>query len=156
MSSEEKRRLGTALTQLSPDDLNKALLIVAQNNPNFQATAEEVDLDIDAQVILFLSQFSLSNISIQIKHPRYDYILDFLSSSFFSFFMGNQSNKGYFDKECAFASHFPNQPNQNMKLRFVRFIFFSPPCRFLFLCHKILISEQLKRHVIDCYLPLTE
>ncbi|KAE9453022.1 hypothetical protein C3L33_15091, partial [Rhododendron williamsianum] len=49
MSSEEKRRLGTALTQLSPDDLNKALLIVAQNNPNFQATAEEVDLDIDAQ-----------------------------------------------------------------------------------------------------------
>lgn len=56
MSSEEKRRLGTVLTQLSPDDLNKALLIVAQNNPNFQATAEEVDLDIDAQVILFLSQ----------------------------------------------------------------------------------------------------
>lgn len=71
-------------------------------------------------------------------------------------FMGNQSNKGYFDKECAFASHFPNQPNQNMKLRFIRFIFFSPPCRFLFLSHKILISEQLKRQVIDCYLPLTE
>ncbi|KAI5649618.1 hypothetical protein M9H77_35623 [Catharanthus roseus] len=49
MSTEEKRRLGTALTQLSPEDLNKALLIVAQNNPSFQATAEEVDLDMDAQ-----------------------------------------------------------------------------------------------------------
>lgn len=61
MSSEEKRRLGTALTQLSPDDLNKALLIVAQNNPNFQATAEEVDLDIDAQVILYRISPSKSN-----------------------------------------------------------------------------------------------
>lgn len=49
ISSEEKRRLGTALTHLCPDDLNKALLIVAQNNPNFQATTEEVELDIDAQ-----------------------------------------------------------------------------------------------------------
>lgn len=91
MSSEEKRRLGTALTQLSPDDLNKALLIVAQNNPNFQATAEEVDLDIDAQVILFLSQFSLSNISIPIKHPRYDYILDFLSSFFLFLWVTNRT-----------------------------------------------------------------
>ncbi|KAF7144870.1 hypothetical protein RHSIM_Rhsim04G0175400 [Rhododendron simsii] len=49
MTTEEKRRLGTALTRLSPDDLQKALLIVAENNPGFQATAEEVDLDIDAQ-----------------------------------------------------------------------------------------------------------
>ncbi|XP_059650836.1 transcription factor GTE1-like isoform X2 [Cornus florida] len=49
MSIEEKKRLGTALTQLSPEDLNKALLIVAQDNPSFQATAEEVDLDMDAQ-----------------------------------------------------------------------------------------------------------
>ncbi|KAH7844063.1 hypothetical protein Vadar_023808 [Vaccinium darrowii] len=49
MTTEEKRRLGTALTHLSPDDLQKALLIVAENNPSFQATAEEVDLDIDAQ-----------------------------------------------------------------------------------------------------------
>lgn len=49
MTTEEKRKLGTALTQLSSDDLNKALLIVAQNNPNFQATAEEVELDMDAQ-----------------------------------------------------------------------------------------------------------
>ncbi|KAE9455503.1 hypothetical protein C3L33_12595, partial [Rhododendron williamsianum] len=42
MTTEEKRRLGTALTRLSPDDLQKALLIVAENNPGFQATAEEV------------------------------------------------------------------------------------------------------------------
>ena len=53
MSTEEKRKLGAALTQLSPDDLSKALEIVAQNNPTFLATAEEVDLDMDAQVIFF-------------------------------------------------------------------------------------------------------
>ncbi|KAG8651222.1 transcription factor GTE6 [Manihot esculenta] len=49
MSTEEKRKLGAALTRLSPEDLTKALEIVAQNNPGFQAMAEEVDLDIDAQ-----------------------------------------------------------------------------------------------------------
>nr|XP_023891485.1 transcription factor GTE1-like isoform X2 [Quercus suber] len=49
MSSEEKRSLGTALTRLSPEDLSKALEIVAETNPSFQATAQEVDLDIDAQ-----------------------------------------------------------------------------------------------------------
>ncbi|PON63045.1 Bromodomain containing protein [Trema orientale] len=49
ISVEEKRKLGAALTRLSPEDLGKALDIVAQNNPAFQATAEEVDLDIDAQ-----------------------------------------------------------------------------------------------------------
>ncbi|XP_023003632.1 transcription factor GTE1-like isoform X2 [Cucurbita maxima] len=49
MSTEEKRKLGIALTRLSPEDLTKALEIVAENNPNFQATAQEVDLDIDAQ-----------------------------------------------------------------------------------------------------------
>lgn len=50
MSTEDKKRLGTALTQLSPEDLDKALLIVAQNNPSFEAHAEEVNLDMDAQV----------------------------------------------------------------------------------------------------------
>jgi len=54
MSTEEKRKLGGALTRLSPEDLTKALEIVAQNNPGFQATAEEVDLDIDAQVIIYI------------------------------------------------------------------------------------------------------
>ncbi|XP_016648492.1 PREDICTED: transcription factor GTE6-like [Prunus mume] len=54
MSIEEKRKLGVALAILSPDDLSKALDIVAQNNPGFQATADEVDLDIDAQVIILI------------------------------------------------------------------------------------------------------
>lgn len=49
MSYEEKRSLSDALTQLAPDDLHKALLIITEDNPNFQATAEEVDVDIDAQ-----------------------------------------------------------------------------------------------------------
>ncbi|TQD93163.1 hypothetical protein C1H46_021256 [Malus baccata] len=49
MSSDDKRKLGTTLSQLSVEDLSKALEIVAQSNPNFQATAQEVDLDIDAQ-----------------------------------------------------------------------------------------------------------
>lgn len=51
MSTEEKRKLGAGLSQLSPEDLNRALEIIAQNNPSFQATAEEVDLDMDALVI---------------------------------------------------------------------------------------------------------
>lgn len=51
MSTEEKRKLGVGLSNLSPEDLNKALEIIAQDNPNFQSTAEEVDLDMDAQVI---------------------------------------------------------------------------------------------------------
>lgn len=52
MSTEEKRNLGTALARLSTEDLNKALEIIAQNNPGFQAMAEEVEIDIDAQVKL--------------------------------------------------------------------------------------------------------
>ncbi|KAH9703551.1 hypothetical protein KPL70_011150 [Citrus sinensis] len=48
-STEEKRKLGAALTRLSPEDLGKALEIVAQSNTGFQATAEEVELDMDAQ-----------------------------------------------------------------------------------------------------------
>nr|XP_010930571.1 transcription factor GTE6 [Elaeis guineensis] len=49
MSADEKRKLGVGLSSLSPEDLNKALEIIAQHNPSFQATAEEVDLDMDAQ-----------------------------------------------------------------------------------------------------------
>lgn len=61
ISTEEKRKLGVALTKLSPEDLSKALEIVAENNPSFQATAEEVDLDIDAQVAIYiLSQRTIS------------------------------------------------------------------------------------------------
>lgn len=55
MSTEEKRQLGIALTRLSTDDLSKALQIVARSNPGFVANAEEVDLDIDAQVVFSLS-----------------------------------------------------------------------------------------------------
>ncbi|CAN0892156.1 Transcription factor GTE1 [Linum grandiflorum] len=47
-SIEDKKKLSASLTRLSPEDLTKALEIVAQYNPGFQATAEEVDLDIDA------------------------------------------------------------------------------------------------------------
>lgn len=56
MSTEEKRKLGDSLTRLPPEDLSKALEIVAQINPSFQATAEEVDLDMDAQVITCIFQ----------------------------------------------------------------------------------------------------
>ncbi|KAF3772819.1 Transcription factor [Nymphaea thermarum] len=49
MSSEEKRQLGANFIRLSPEDLTKALEIIAQKNPSFLSTAEEVDLDIDAQ-----------------------------------------------------------------------------------------------------------
>ncbi|MBA0750701.1 hypothetical protein Gogos_002095 [Gossypium gossypioides] len=49
MSTEEKRNLGTAIARLSMEDLNKALEIIAQSNPAFQAMAEEVEIDIDAQ-----------------------------------------------------------------------------------------------------------
>lgn len=49
MTTDEKRKLGAGLCHLSPDDLNKALEIVAQDNPDFQTKAEEVDLDMDAQ-----------------------------------------------------------------------------------------------------------
>lgn len=49
ISTEEKKKLGTALTQLSHQDLIRALEIVAEHNPSFQATAQEVNLDMDTQ-----------------------------------------------------------------------------------------------------------
>lgn len=61
MSTEEKRKLGVALSRLSPEDLSMALEIVAQSNPGFQATAEEVDLDIDAQVTIYIHYGLLPN-----------------------------------------------------------------------------------------------
>lgn len=62
MSTEEKKRLVEALTLLAPDDLDKALLIVAENNPTFQATAEHVDLDMDTQVFVLYVYVYLHNI----------------------------------------------------------------------------------------------
>ena len=50
MTTDEKRKLGAGLCHLSPEDLSKALDLVAEDNPSFQTTAEEVDLDMDAQV----------------------------------------------------------------------------------------------------------
>ncbi|XP_057519388.1 transcription factor GTE1-like [Amaranthus tricolor] len=48
MSKEEKKQLAVALTQLSVEDLSRALDVVAQSNPTFTPNAEEVDLDVDA------------------------------------------------------------------------------------------------------------
>lgn len=59
VSTEEKRNLGADLTQLSPEDLTRALEIVAQSNPGFQARAEEVDLDIDALVNHVIANLTL-------------------------------------------------------------------------------------------------
>lgn len=49
ISTEEKRKLMAALSRLTSEDLCKVVEIVAEYNPSFPATAEEVDLDIDAQ-----------------------------------------------------------------------------------------------------------
>ncbi|KAJ1376303.1 NET domain [Sesbania bispinosa] len=49
LSIQEKKKLGRALTKLSTENLSRALQIVADNNPSFQFTGVEVDLDIDAQ-----------------------------------------------------------------------------------------------------------
>ncbi|GKE42091.1 transcription factor GTE1 isoform X2 [Tanacetum coccineum] len=64
ISFEEKQTLVKILTKLSPDDLQKALLIVAQNSPNFEATCNEVELDMDTQSesILWKLKFFLKDI----------------------------------------------------------------------------------------------
>nr|GEZ84266.1 transcription factor GTE6 [Tanacetum cinerariifolium] len=64
ISFEEKLTLVKILTKLSPDDLQKALLIVAQNSPNFEATCNEVELDMDTQSesILWKLKFFLKDI----------------------------------------------------------------------------------------------
>ncbi|KAL3520697.1 hypothetical protein ACH5RR_018846 [Cinchona calisaya] len=47
ISIEEKRNIGIALSKLCPEDLTKALKIVAQTNSNFLLTDEDIELDID-------------------------------------------------------------------------------------------------------------
>ncbi|KAG6492639.1 hypothetical protein ZIOFF_047604 [Zingiber officinale] len=60
MTTEEKRKLGVGLSTLSPEDLNRALEIITEDNPSFQATGEVVDLDLDAQIAAFFeASFSL-------------------------------------------------------------------------------------------------
>ncbi|XP_061345879.1 transcription factor GTE1-like isoform X2 [Gastrolobium bilobum] len=49
LSTQEKIMLATDIARLSPENINRALQIVAEDNPTFQPNAEEVDLDIDAQ-----------------------------------------------------------------------------------------------------------
>ncbi|GFZ14809.1 transcription factor GTE6 [Actinidia rufa] len=75
MSNEEKRKLGVALSRLSPEHLSRALEIVAQNNPSFRATAEVVELDIDAQsesTLWRLKFFVKDALEIQGKGPSID------------------------------------------------------------------------------------
>ncbi|GMI80629.1 hypothetical protein HRI_001732100 [Hibiscus trionum] len=62
MSTEENRNLGTAIAGLSPEDLSKALEIIAQSNPGFRAMAEELEIDIDAQ-----SKFTLWRLNFLVK-----------------------------------------------------------------------------------------
>lgn len=59
MSTEEKRRLSSAIAKLCPEDIDKAVEIVAQRNPDFQAAREDVEINMDAQVIT-LSQLVFS------------------------------------------------------------------------------------------------
>ncbi|CAA3009198.1 Hypothetical predicted protein [Olea europaea subsp. europaea] len=49
MSTEEKRRLSSAIAKLCPEDIDKAVEIVAQRNPDFQAAREDVEINMDAQ-----------------------------------------------------------------------------------------------------------
>lgn len=49
MSTEEKRRLSSAIAKLSPEDIDKAVEIVAQSNPDFQAAREDVEINMDVQ-----------------------------------------------------------------------------------------------------------
>ncbi|CAM8968037.1 unnamed protein product [Rhodiola kirilowii] len=71
ISNDEKRKLGSALTKLSPENLSRALDIVAQSNPDFAATAEEVDLDMDAlseTTLWRLKVFTKDALEVQEKH----------------------------------------------------------------------------------------
>lgn len=52
MTIEEKRQLGHSLGRLPADNLQRVIQIIAQKNPGFNATADEVEVDIDAQVLL--------------------------------------------------------------------------------------------------------
>lgn len=50
MSKEEKRQLGQSLGRLPPEKLSKAIQIIAQENPSLNAFADQVEIDIEAQV----------------------------------------------------------------------------------------------------------
>ncbi|KAL8496205.1 hypothetical protein ACS0TY_020063 [Phlomoides rotata] len=61
--------LGVALSKLSPEDLTKALEIVAQDNVNFNAKVEEVELDINAQAAGIAKKLA-PTIGISVDHRR--------------------------------------------------------------------------------------
>lgn len=69
----------TALAKLSPENLQRALGIVAENNPSFESTQVEVVLDLDAQVCIVM--FTVNVIHYQIVYPIYVVYL-------FSIFLG--------------------------------------------------------------------
>lgn len=50
MSKEEKRQLGQSLGRLPPEKLSKAIQIIAQENPSLNTFADQVEIDIEAQV----------------------------------------------------------------------------------------------------------
>lgn len=57
MSNVDKRKLGAALSKLSPEDLTKALEIVAQDDPSFSASSLNIDLDMDTLVSIRTKPF---------------------------------------------------------------------------------------------------
>ncbi|KAH7667216.1 Bromodomain-containing protein [Dioscorea alata] len=72
MSAEDKRKLCTALSYLSDEDLVKVLGIIAESNPGFQAMSEEVDINLDEQseATLWKLKFFLKNsMNLQAKNP---------------------------------------------------------------------------------------
>lgn len=50
ISTDEKRKIARALDRLPVEDVDKALEIVAEDDPSFELKADLVDLDLDAQV----------------------------------------------------------------------------------------------------------
>ncbi|KAF8025728.1 hypothetical protein BT93_F2535 [Corymbia citriodora subsp. variegata] len=62
ISTEEKKKIAAALDKLPVEDVDKALEIVAQNDPSFQSKGDLVDLNLDAQ-----SQYTLWRLKFFVK-----------------------------------------------------------------------------------------
>jgi hypothetical protein len=83
MSIEEKRHLGHSLGRLPPDNLNHVIQIIAQKNPEFNATADEVEVDIDAQVLspLLLRHMNVHNHTQKKNPPHLSNLPDMIKKS---------------------------------------------------------------------------
>jgi len=83
MSIEEKRHLGHSLGRLPPDNLNHVIQIIAQKNPEFNATADEVEVDIDAQVLspLLLRHMNVRNHTQKKNPPHLSNLPDMIKKS---------------------------------------------------------------------------